>query len=326
MKLLPRLMYSNFRSRWWYSLPCRLYIDWIKRRYRGLLRWANHALYVERTVLTEIKAVRSRLHSRAQQIAESSSLPTVTGVAEDDDDYEPEFEPAEDDEQILNKMDSGPSEPTSELVTALGPFKFPPPAPLSEQEVARVGQDIIRRVFGTINVLEEPASANKPEAGINRLAASTLDRNAWITLLTRLAARAPSGLEDSTDTMIKKEDVEESALGFPGRSLLSNSIRESLYRYVIEDFRSRIDTAIAWLNEEWYNDHVQTREREDAICRYEGLMLRVLDGILPYLDSRDKLFTRFVAELPEINQAVLERVKSLARDPERVGLTVNTIQ
>lgn len=189
--------------------------------------------------------------------------------------------------------------------------------------------------------MEEPSSTKKPEAGLNRLAASNLDRNAWITLITRIATRAPSGLEDNSHSnRIKKEDDDSDSMIISQRhgSSLSDSIRESLYVYVIEDFRRRIDTAIGWLNEEWYNDQIQLQQQQQhhrqrqhhepaaGSPQYEGLALRILDGILPYLDARDKLFTRFVSELPGITQAVLERVKSLARDPERVGLAVNTLQ
>lgn len=213
-------------------------------------------------------------------------------------------------------------------MAALGPFRLPQPPPLNEEEIAQVSQEIITRAFRTINVLEEPASTKKSEAGLNRLAASNLDRNAWITLITRIATRAPSGLEDNNNNNgIKKEDSFDSMVDQRRHTPLSTTIRESLYLYILEDFRRRIDTAIAWLNEEWYNDRIQQQQYKDsATSHYEGLALKILDGILPYLDARDKLFTRFVSELPGINPAILERVKSLAKDPERVGLAVNTLQ
>ena len=54
-------------------------------------------------------------------------------------------------------------------------------------------------------------------------------------------------------------------------------------------------------------------------------MLKVLDGIVPYLDAKDKHLIRFLSEIPEVNAKVLGRVKGLARDPERVQLAVNSI-
>ena len=61
-------------------------------------------------------------------------------------------------------------------------------------------------------------------------------------------------------------------------------IRESLYMYVLEDFRNRINTAIAWLNEEWYNDQMQGKILGGGgQVQYSKWMLKVLDGILPFL-------------------------------------------
>lgn len=48
--------------------------------------------------------------------------------------------------------------------------------------------------------------------------------------------------------------------------------------------------------------------------------------MVPYLDAKDKVLIRFLSEIPAINADILERVKKLARDPERVGLAVNAIQ
>ncbi|KAI9788445.1 MAG: hypothetical protein M1816_006881 [Peltula sp. TS41687] len=308
-----------------------------------------------------VGAVRSRIASISQNFPQQQQLPPPvvsgggggggggeTSMEEEDDDYEPEFQPAEDAEQISNKLDSaGPPsepEPLSKPMAALKPFRLPQPPPLSEREIAQVSQEIITRAFQTINGLEEPgATTKKPEAaaaGFNRLAASNLDRNAWITLITRIATRAPSGLEEEEEASsnnisnnndgIKKEDsrTEDSIVSHHGRHrslLVSSTIRESLYLYILEDFRRRIDTAIVWLNEEWYNDRIQRQQFKESAGHYEGLALKILDGILPYLDARDKLFTRFVSELPGISPPLLDRVKSLARDPERVGLAVNTL-
>lgn len=54
--------------------------------------------------------------------------------------------------------------------------------------------------------------------------------------------------------------------------------------------------------------------------------MKVLDVILPYLDAKDKLLIRFLSEIPAIDEAILVRVKGLARDPERVTLAVNALQ
>ena len=269
------------------------------------------------------QGVRSRYAAVSQQ--QSSSMVSaplgVSGVDDGDDEYEPDFEPAEDDEQILNKLDDGPSE--MEPVASLGPFNLPPPPPLTEAEAERIGQGTIARVFGIMSLLESGTPASMNKVGVNRLAASSYDRDAWITVITRLATRASAGL-DSPAVEIKSEHAD--ALPERKGSSMSDSIRETLYRHIVEDFRNRINTAIAWLNEEWYNDRIQLRHNDGAEMHYEKWVLKVLDGILPYLDARDKVFTRFLSEIPSMSGRVLDRVKGLARDPERVALAVNSLQ
>ena len=117
---------------------------------------------------------------------------------------------------------------------------------------------------------------------------------------------------------------------------LTQTIRDYLWRYIIEDFRARIHLAILWLNEEWLNDRACAREREQEgqkppssprkTPNYDYWVIRVLEIIIPYLDSKDKLLIRFLSEIPAIDERILERVKGLARDPERAGLAVNAIQ
>lgn len=235
----------------------------------------------------------------------------------EDDEYEPGMENTE---QILNKLDQAPTEDAAEEV-ALGPFNLPPPPPLTPAETAECSKGAVNRVFGTLNVLDQAVSTKAPQQrGFNRLAAGNQDRDAWITVITRLATRASAGLED---TSIKAE----------ARSIASkppfspnNAIRDAMYMYIIEDFRRRIGVAIAWLNEEWYNDRLLQQaapEAEFVPENYEKWMLKTLDGIMPFIESNDRnLLIRFLSEVPALNKEVLSRVVRLAKDPERVQLVV----
>ncbi|KAM3074830.1 hypothetical protein ACMFMG_008243 [Clarireedia jacksonii] len=277
------------------------------------------------TIEQAVNGIKARLTALSEAKPEDINAATAPlGVDEDDDDYEPDFYTAEDTEQILNKLDSAPPpeepEESKEMVAdvALGPFTLPPPPPLSVEEAALVGQGTVSRVFGVMQTLDE-STARKAKVGINRLAASAYDRDAWITIITRLATRAGAGLEEPAEA-VKVEASE------PQRISLSNTIRESLYLYVLEDFRKRIDIAVAWLCEEWYNDKVQMKHGDDsAVFHYEKWVLKVLDGILPYLDARDKVLTRFLSEIPGLSVEVLDRIKSLCRDPAMVNLSLTSL-
>ena len=281
-----------------------------------------------------INSVRSRYLylSRKQQAAVQIPPPPPP---EEDEDYEPDFEPMEDSEQILNKVDTLPLEDGQDLPAeiAIRPFELAQPPPLTEEEAGHLGRGTISRVFSMMNVLEEPNTAKRHKSGLNRLAGSNYDREAWTTVITRLASRASAGLEAENDEKRTTVDRTNGTIAIRSPNTLSDGIRETLWKYIIEDFRIRIPIAIAWLNEEWYNDRMQIQaaqsDSEQDFTPHqhcEKWVLKVLDGIVPYLDAKDKVLIRFLSEIPGINEQVLERVKGLARDPERVGLAVNAIQ
>lgn len=244
-------------------------------------------------------------------------------VDDDEDDYEPDFQVAEDNEQILNKLDNGPSEESSlsPAEVALGPFKLPSPPPLTTEEATEMGQSAVSRMFSFMQTLDEPSS-KRSKAGFNRLAASSYDRDAWISVITRIATRAPVGLERpslATKQESDSNDREEQQIS------ISDTIRQSLYHFVLEDFRKRIDIAVSWLVEEWYVEKCQLKSSKEVIPHYEKWSLRILEGILPYLDARDKFLTRFLSEIPELNNNMLERVKGLCRDPAMVNLALTSL-
>ena len=280
-----------------------------------------------------INGVRSRYLSLGKNQQTVPRSPNLT-LDDEEEDYEPDFQPTEDTEQILNETDALPPEDSVEASTevALGPFKLPQPPLMTLEETEYAGKSTIKRVFSMMNVLDEPSAAKRQKPGLNRLAGSNFDKESWVTVITRLATRASAGLEDDESN----EEDSKSALQKPVIELsLSDGIRETLFKYIIEDFRVRISIAISWLNEEWFNDNMQTMAWEQQKQKksphppkqhYKHWVLKVLDGIVPYLDANDKVLIRFLSEVPGVDERVLERVKGLARDPERVTLAVNALQ
>ncbi|PYI06217.1 hypothetical protein BO78DRAFT_397402 [Aspergillus sclerotiicarbonarius CBS 121057] len=274
-----------------------------------------------------IEGIRMRYQTIQKQ--QAAQLPTATAEAEDDDDYEPEYQPMDIPEPAAQQAEAVAAE-VADLqpdLVSLGPFVLPQPPPLAEDEAADIGRSAVGRVFGMLastGVAPNPAKGkSQQQPGFARLAGSTFDRDAWVTLLTRLATRAPAGLE-----AVGKSEK--------GKPTISDSIRETLYRYILEDFRGRVNVGIMWLNEEWYNDRIQMEftaqqrsdEDEEATVplHYDHWVLRLLDGFLPYLDSRDtKIFIRFLSEIPEVTIPITKRVASLAKDPERVNLCVQSL-
>ena len=278
-----------------------------------------------------VNAVRSRYLTMKKTQAAQAQAPAQP-LGDDEEDYEPDFEPTE--EQVLNKIDNLPPEDPLQLPPdlALGPFKLPQPPPLTPGETEQVGKATISRVFSMMDVLEEPSAAKRQKPGLNRLAGSNYDRDAWMTVITRLATRASAGLDEEDTSDTEQEGSKGTIAQQTPKPSLSDGIRETLWKFIIEDFRARIPIAISWLNEEWFNDRIQSQSRGGQIASkrapktyYEKWMLKILDSILPFLDAKDKVLIRFLSEIPALDEKVLDRVKSLAKDPERVTLAVNAL-
>jgi symplekin len=255
--------------------------------------------------------------------------------AEEDDDYEPEYQPmdvGDNGTSTADAISAAIPEFEPELVS-LGPFVLPKPPPLTEEEAADLGRSAAERAFAMYTSMPTPQKSakgsNQQQLGFSRLAGSNFDRDAWGLLVTRLATRASNGLDSESSA-----GKNESGFSVKKKPMISDAIREMLYRHILEDFRSRINIGITWLNEEWYNDAMQMRyaaihrgEEEDISVplHYDHWVQRLLDGILPYLDARDKILIRFLSEIPEMTIPIVARVKGLARDPERVNLCVQAL-
>lgn len=269
-----------------------------------------------------VRIVRERLAVKAAAQPPVLNPETAPLDVDDDDDYDPEYVVAEDTEQILNRLDGAPREeqqPTADAASlALGPYKLPAPPPLNPEAAAAAGRVTVARVFDAVKGLEDP-SAKKSKAGANRLAASSYDKESMLTFIARIGTRSNAGLENID---IKEED---STSVVPRNPLSSNAIRDRLYSYVLEDFRRRIDVAVAWLCEEWYNDNLSKKQGPDAPLHYERLVLKLVDGFFPYLNPSDKVLTRFLGEIPELNRAILAKVKRLCADPSMVQLALTSV-
>ncbi|KAJ3522199.1 hypothetical protein NM208_g12959 [Fusarium decemcellulare] len=265
-----------------------------------------------------VDGIRGRLDALASAPAPELNPNTAPlGVDEDDDDYEPDFYQAEDTEQILNKLDSAPTQDLPGLDDGLGlkSFHLHQPQALTPEAALTAGNGTVTRVIEMMKSLEDPAS-KKSKAGFSRLAASSGNRDSWMTILARLATRSVAGLEEVS---VKDED------GSLTSQSLSSNIRDVLYAYVMEDFRKHIDVAVSWLCEEWYNDKLQQKAGGDRPLHYEKCCLRLIDGFLPYLHPQDKVLTRFLSEIPELNRSILSRVKHMCRDPSVVQLALTSL-
>lgn len=267
-----------------------------------------------------VDAVRGRLDTLMKTpVPEINPNTAPLGVEEDEDDYEPDFNQAEDTEQIVNRLESsrGAGERTAlDGALNLTSFSLPAPPTITPELALSAGSSTVSKVLEMMRSIDDP-SAKKGRTGFTRLAASSGSRDSWTTILTRLATRSSGGLEEVS---VKDEDDITLSSG-----TLGNDIRDVLYNYVMEDFRKNIDVAVSWLCEEWYNDKLLRKLGGDHPLHYEKCALRLVDGFLPYLHPQDKVLTRFLSEIPELNETILSRIKSMCRDPTVVQLALTSL-
>ncbi|KAK6532942.1 hypothetical protein TWF281_007112 [Arthrobotrys megalospora] len=280
-----------------------------------------------------IATVRQRFASLVQAAATAANArpppPPPPQLDDDDDDYVPAGgedlpeEPSristdaaaysEDSDDSYEVRDLVPTTAKGK-VAAMEMVKMPDLSPAQIQEAC---EGTLDRMFETITTLDKPVK--KERAGLNRLAAANWDRDGWITILSRLSTRGLSGIDAEITAKAKEDRMHYEAL--------SAQVRQKLYMYVIGDFRTRMDAAIAWLNEEWYNDRLQEisagsdGDKTPLEPQYAKWMAKIMDGIFPYLETTDRnIFLRFLSELPTIPPPVLANIRGLCLDPERSNL------
>ncbi|KAL9086737.1 MAG: hypothetical protein Q9159_004032 [Coniocarpon cinnabarinum] len=230
-------------------------------------------------------------------------------------------------DNTLNQMQNLPAPelpaplPADEL--NLGPLEIPQPPPLNPTQVATYAKTTLDRHLSTLLTLSS-SSAKKPQ-GFTRLAANTADVTATVTLLVRLATRLTAGL---TDPNVKSEHRTDED---PSNFSIAETIRSGLLTYILTDFRKRIDVAITWLNEEWYAELINLSPSNPSTSiptpHTERLTLTLLTTLLPYLSPRDnKLLIRLLSEIPLLTPPIIERVRKMASDPERVGMSMMCLQ
>ena len=203
-----------------------------------------------------------------------------------------------------------------------GKFRLPPPPVFTKQQRREASMDAVMRMFDMVDQFDKTSLVSrKSKLGINRVAASTWDRDGWVTMISRLATRGLAALHGEP-TGGEDEDLDPSST--PPE--LATFIREKLYEYIMADFRDRTDVAAAWLNEEWYNDKVMEEHDKNREPQYMKWMMKVMDGIFPFLEGRDRLIIRLLSEIPEISYDLLQKVKMLCLDPDRAALGIQILQ
>lgn len=233
--------------------------------------------------------------------------PAYDAVNGDFEDYDPEaidLEPAERQDEM--EMEDVRPEPGDMAVIR---FELDTPSQLSTQALKLEFQASIDRILQSIRILDKSVSHRAgmvaKSATLDSLAFNEWDKEAWITLLSRLCARATNPPDSTTNATTN----------------LPNVLRERIFEYIMIDFREHLDLAISWLTEEWYND---TLSGQPGV--YNKWATRIFDNIIPFIEGKDpkdkdfKIFLRFLGDLPLITPLHVQKLRTLCLDPERQKL------
>jgi hypothetical protein len=126
-----------------------------------------------------------------------------------------------------------------------------------------------------------------------------LSRFRWMLIAIRLATRS------SSNTIIVKDEI---------------------MKFIAKDFVSRMEIALFWLHEEFFNDQKMDTAHTDQIV--DEILDNMRDGSLdaPGLDPTDRTFTRFLVEIPKFTPKAMERVIEYCVDPSRMQLGIATLR
>ena len=291
--------------------------------------------------------------SQAVKSNTSTEMQYSNGGDNDDSDYDPS-ETSSQQVQIRDPRNSVNFDAQDEIyeseedMSYLQPaasFSLPPPEKLSNQDRLNAIKNIITRMISydkvTTSLQALPSGAANANKGIDRVAITEWTRNTWVILVSRLLTRGVTGPSNQTN------ELSEDKSGLSSEevvSQMSKSIRESIFAYAMENFRERLDIIIEWLNEEWFGEFVQHKKgiasgppkgddleeskptgdtkfssKSDSV--YFQYTARILDNITPFLTKSDRpQFLRLLSDLPELDESLVYRLKSLCIDPERRDL------
>jgi symplekin len=80
------------------------------------------------------------------------------------------------------------------------------------------------------------------------------------------------------------------------------------------------------MNEEWYNDNIQTAFHANWSGHYGVWLAKLIDSQLPTLTAKDKTFSQFLLDLPKIPSNVLNTLRELCLDPDRMPIGFHTLR
>jgi len=152
------------------------------------------------------------------------------------------------------------------------------------------------------------------------------DLNRFNTIIKEHSDNITEDKKDIPNLLVKDSFTKE----------LEESVKQDLCKFILSNFKLRHELATLWLHEEWYGDD----KRRQAILRkvgkkkvklpprqYEKWLNIIMDGLYKVLEPNDKLFTKFLLDIPEIPPNLIEKnIKRYCENPERMQVGIYTLK
>lgn len=235
-----------------------------------------------------------------QSVPEARLKAAIQAFVESDAQREPvdplKMDVGDDDLARIAPTQEAPKEEEEEETTAplqsLEHFELPAPAPLEQREAHALIVDSVSRICEHGSQLAKSGTARISEGH------ATL----WIMLITRLATR---GLDTSTHQGTP-------LAASPALAEQAHKVRTLLLDFISRDFSQRRPIAQQWLAEEWTCDRARRKAGLDGEY-YSEWLDKVLEAqVRAHAD--EAALHPFLEELPELPDAVLDRLYALCLD------------
>ncbi|KAL4063109.1 Symplekin tight junction protein C terminal-domain-containing protein [Scleroderma yunnanense] len=213
--------------------------------------------------------------------------------------------------------------PEDLLPLDLSEFKLPTPKDLSEDERVALMRGASSRISEGAEELEYTTSTS----------GSQLAGDMWMLLIVRMVTRVAVPPESEPPKEgAESSDVAESRLTtFYSRQ---DALRQALCEYILADFPARLPLATTWMNEEWYNDRIRTAADPNWRTNYESWLNQIVSMYQTILegkaeakpDSKDKAFSRFLLDLPDVPSDVLDMLRELSVESDKMHVGFTTLR
>ncbi|KAH0836650.1 Symplekin tight junction protein C terminal-domain-containing protein [Lanmaoa asiatica] len=267
--------------------------------------------------------------SDAPPVKDEPLDPLKMDIDEDEMEYEPDRlnEALSGGAEVADEEEAVTELPEVAFSLDLTDFKLPSPNDLTEVDRVTLMRGIVNRICDGGEELQEGSHALPPGA---------LSDDMWMLLIVRMITRVAEPAADIPQNGDKSNGEVEQLADFSSRQ---DKLREVLCNYIMVDFPSRLRLATAWMNEEWYNDRIRigngsnwsTLTSNDQRPNYDSWLNQIVSSYQTILeskaegkpDSKDKAFAKFLLDLPSIPGDVLDLLRDLSVDSEKmhVGFT-----